>query len=257
MLTLLSPCSVMLLPAFFAYAFTSPAAIVARTSVFFAGLATTLVPLGLLAGSLGMWIQQHRQTVVLVASIIVIVLGVVMLLGIPIPGLTRQQGASSTSIASVYALGTVYGVAGVCAGPLLGAVLTVAGASGNPLYGGLIMLMFAAGMAIPLLILALLWDRIPAVRGLVRPREVQVGKWRNTWTQIIGGVLMIIVGVILLATDGTASLGGVFTVEQQFAVETGVMRFAADIPPALSAGLAILILGVVWWFVWRTPKRER
>lgn len=257
MLTLLSPCSVMLLPAFFAYAFTSPAAIVARTSLFFAGLATTLVPLGLLAGSLGMWIQQHRHTVVLVASLVVIVLGLVMILGIPIPGLTRQQGASSTSIASVYALGTVYGVAGVCAGPLLGAVLTVAGASGNPLYGGLVMLMFAAGMAIPLLILALLWDRIPAVRRLVRPREVRIGKWRNTWTQIIGGVLMIIVGVILLVTDGTASLGGVFTVEQQFAVETGAMRFAAELPPVVSAGLAILILGVVWWFVWRTPNRER
>ena len=32
-LSLLSPCSVMLLPAFFAYAFTDPATLVARTAI--------------------------------------------------------------------------------------------------------------------------------------------------------------------------------------------------------------------------------
>ncbi|HUH53722.1 MAG TPA: cytochrome c biogenesis protein CcdA [Microbacteriaceae bacterium] len=248
-LTLLSPCSVMLLPAFFAYAFSSPAQILARTGIFFLGLATTLVPLGMLAGSLGQLIQQYRSEVVLVASIIVIVLGFVMLLGIPIPGLANVQGASSTSIISVYALGTIYGVAGVCAGPLLGAVLTVAGATGNPLFGGLLLLFFAAGMAFPLLLLALLWQRIPAVQKLVRPREVKIGRFRNTWTAIIGGALTIIVGVVLLVTDGTASLGGILNASTQFKIESSVLSLSDNIPNWVFGVGALAVLIVVWLFL--------
>ena len=82
-LTLLSPCSVMLLPAFFAYAFTSPGALFARTGVFFAGLATALVPLGMLAGTLGAWVNRFRFELVTVAAVVVIVLGLVMMLGVP------------------------------------------------------------------------------------------------------------------------------------------------------------------------------
>ncbi|MCY9555783.1 hypothetical protein M5W98_29730, partial [Paenibacillus apiarius] len=45
-LALLSPCSAMLLPAFFAYAFQNPRQLLARTAVFYLGLAAVLVPLG-------------------------------------------------------------------------------------------------------------------------------------------------------------------------------------------------------------------
>src|SRR5699024_5232036 len=90
LLTLLSPCSAMLLPAFFSYAFTGPKELVARTGVFYLGLATSLVPLGVLAGTLGAFVNEHRFTFVTVASIIVIVLGALMLLNVPIPMLSRS-----------------------------------------------------------------------------------------------------------------------------------------------------------------------
>lgn len=246
----------MLLPAFFAYAFTSAGQILSRTGIFFLGLATTLVPLGMLAGSLGNLIQQNRSTVVLVAAIIVIVLGAVMLLGIPIPGLSTAQAANTSSVVSVYALGTIYGVAGVCAGPLLGAVLTVAGASANPLFGGSMMIFFAAGMAFPLLLLALLWKRAPVVQKIVRPREIRKGWYKNTWTGIIGGVLTIIVGVILLTTDGTASLGGILNASTQFKIESGVLSFSDTVPNWVFAVAAIIVLGAVWLFI-RIRNRQQ
>lgn len=104
---------------------------------------------------------QHRFTFVTVASVIVIILGAIMLLGVRLPFLRTGAGSEGTSVAAVYALGTVYGLAGVCAGPLLGAVLTVAAVSGTALTGGIIVLVFAAGMALPLLVLALLWGDSP------------------------------------------------------------------------------------------------
>ena len=44
LLALLSPCSALLLPSFFAYAFTGRGRLLAHTGVFYLGLAATLVP---------------------------------------------------------------------------------------------------------------------------------------------------------------------------------------------------------------------
>lgn len=264
-LTLLSPCSVMLLPAFFSYAFADRTTVLTRTGVFYLGLITTLVPLGILAGSLGALVNQHRSTLVTVVSILVIVLGALLLLNIPIPGLSRLSsapsvgapgapgGSSSISALSTYALGTVYGVAGVCAGPMLGAVLAFAAFSSNALYGGLILLVFAAGMTAPLLILALVWTRLPWVRSLVRPREVVLGPIRTTWTAIIAGVLTIGIGVLMLLTQGTANLGGVLGARDQTQLEANVMSFSRAVPNWVTIAVAAAVLAAV--VAWNAHRR--
>lgn len=253
-LTLLSPCSVMVLPAFFAYAFTSPKALLARTGVFFLGLVAALVPLGLLAGSLGAWVNRFRFEIVSVAAIVVIVFGLAIALGVRFPTLMRQRGASSATSASVFALGAVYGLSGVCAGPMLGAALTFAAFGGDPLFGGLVLLVFAVGMTVPLLILALVWNRIPAVQRMVRPRELIVGRWRNTWTNIVGGLLMVAIGVLLLVTDGTSSLGGILGATQQARLEGSVMQATAAVPNWVVM-TALVMIAAVWLLV--ALKRRR
>lgn len=274
LLTLLSPCSVMLLPAFFAYAFTSPGRLLARTGVFYLGLLTTLVPLGVLAGSLGAVVAQHRTTLVTVAASLVIVLGIVQVLGIPLtlPGMRSRTTAAAgpqpsvgaqvgvqvgacptatatsdrTTTASVYLLGTVYGLAGVCAGPVLGSVLVLAATGGDPLLGGVTLAVFALGMVAPLLILAALWSRAPWVRALVRPRTVHLGPVTTTWTQLVGGVLGIGIGVLLIATQGTASLTGVLGAADQAALEASVLRAASAVPDIALVGVAVVALGAAW-----------
>ncbi len=254
-LTLLSPCSAMLLPAFFSYAFASPRALLARTGVFYLGLITSLVPLGVLAGTLGAFVNEHRFTFVTVASIVVIGLGAVMLLNVPVPLLSRGMASEGTSTAAVYALGTVYGLAGVCAGPLLGAALTVAAVSGSALAGGIILLIFAAGMALPLVVLALLWGRLPFVKRLVRPRGITIGRWSNTWTGIVGGVLTIAVGILLLVTDGTTALSGVLGASDQAAIEGTVLQGVGQVPDLLVVAIA-LAAALTGWLLVRAGRRR-
>ena len=254
-LTLLSPCSAMLLPAFFSYAFASPRELITRTGVFYLGLITTLVPLGVLAGTLGAFVNQHRFTLVTVASVIVIVLGALMVVNVPLPFLRRGTNTEGTSMTAVYALGTVYGLAGVCAGPLLGAVLTVAAVSGTPLSGGVIVLVFAAGMTLPLLVLAVLWGRFPAVRGLVRPREVKIGGWSNTWTGLLGGALTIAVGVLLLVTAGTTDLTGILGASEQAALEGAVLDGAGAIPDYVVIAVAVAV-ALIGWLILRRGRRH-
>jgi cytochrome c biogenesis protein CcdA len=255
-LSLLSPCSVMLLPAFFAYAFASPTKIIGRTGLFFAGLLVTLVPLGVLAGVVGSFVIDNRTTIVAIAAAVVILIGVVQLLGLPLPGFTRGVGGEGTSAISVFVLGTVYGVAGVCAGPILGSVLTVAAFGGNPAYGGMLLALYAFGMVVPLGILALVWTRMQSARkSWFRPRELRLGRWRNSWWTIASGVLSIAIGVLLLLTEGTAGLGGILTIDAQYATENWVTTAASGISNLVFGLLALGVLGVIALLYFRRSRR--
>ncbi|MBH0108666.1 cytochrome c biogenesis protein CcdA [Salinibacterium sp. NG22] len=261
---LLSPCSVMLLPAFFAYAFGSAAKLFARTGLFFGGLVTTLVPLGVFSATLGSLVNEHRGALVVGAAIVVIVAGAIQLFGIPIPGFSRTEKADAatdrTSAVSVFALGMVYAVAGVCAGPILGSVLAVAALSGNAAYGAIMLTLYALGLTVPLLVLAAVWKRVGSRgRSWLRPRTLRIRNWSNSWTMIISGALTIGIGVLLLVSDGTASLGGFVPITAQYRAESWAATTGASIDNvvfllgvvAVSASAAVVV-----WLVSRRARSE-
>ncbi|GAA2235450.1 cytochrome c biogenesis CcdA family protein [Rarobacter faecitabidus] len=260
LLTLLSPCSALLLPAFFAYAFTSPGRLLERTGIFYLGLITTLVPLGVLAGSVGAYFGEHRSAVIAIAAIAVIVFGALQVINIPLPG--GRTLAGGTTPLAVYALGVVYGIASVCAGPILGTVLAVAVASASALYGGIVLLSFAAGMVIPLLLLALLWTRLPSLQRLVRPRGFSLSlgpvTWTNTWTQLAGGVFTIALGVLLLVTEGTALLPSPLTSGQHVRLESAVLDATSAVPNSLVIAVALVLLaaGIAGRIAWSRRIRS-
>ncbi|WP_051470618.1 cytochrome c biogenesis CcdA family protein [Arthrobacter sp. 35/47] len=255
LLTLLSPCSALLLPAFFAYAFTTPAQLVARTGLFYLGLLSTLVPLGVFAGALGSLVTQHRSILIAVASALVISVGIAQLIGIRLPPMFRSAHQGEGSRLSVFVLGSVYGVAGACTGPILGSVLTVAAVGSNAVYGGVLLAVYALGMALPLFMLALLWDRLGVSgRSWLRPRQVRVGRWSNSVVMVISGGLSIGIGVLLLVTDGTAGLGGVLTVSDQFRLESAASGIASDVSNPVFMVAAVTVLALTAALRWRTRR---
>lgn len=228
-LSLLSPCSVMLLPAFFATTFADPRTLLIRAGLFTLGLLTSLVPLGLFAGAVGGLLLQHRGTLIAVAVVILLALGLVQVLGIQLPGLSRG-GTDSTSGAAMFLLGAVYAVAGVCAGPILGSVLTVAAAGGSAVYGGMLLAIYALGMALPLIVLSLLWRPLgPRLRNWLRPRELRIGKWRNDWASIISGLIAIGFGILLWWSNGTANLPAFLPIGTQQQIEVGALDATAGV----------------------------
>ena len=216
-LSLLSPCSALLLPAFFAYAFPSRGQLVLRTLVFYLGLVTLFVPLGLGLGALGSIFLEHRAELTLVAGLLLIGIGGFQLAvgGFEIPGASRLQGRSfglsAESLAATYVLGLVYGIGGFCSGPLLGGVLTIAGASGGAIAGSILLAIFAAGMAAPLFVLALAWGRLGvAGRGRLRGREIRLGPIRRHSSIVFSSLLFIGLGAGFIAFQGGNALGGLY-----------------------------------------------
>ncbi|MFI2734112.1 cytochrome c biogenesis CcdA family protein [Streptomyces sp. NPDC018711] len=234
LLALLSPCSALLLPAFFAYSIDTRAKLVARTGILYAGLATTLVPLGAAGSLAGRFFYGHRDLLVTAGGWLIIGLGVLQILGL---GFTSRRIAEAsgrirpTSALSVYALGLVYGLAGFCAGPILGSVLTVAALSGSPAYGGLLLAVYALGMAVPLFVLALLWDRYElGRRRWLRGRPLRIGRFEVHSTSLLSGLFFIALGALFLVFDGTTALPGLLSVDDSFAVEERVASLGRAVP---------------------------
>ncbi|SDK26928.1 Cytochrome c biogenesis protein CcdA [Actinopolyspora mzabensis] len=261
LLTLLSPCAALLLPSFFAYAFDNLGKLVARTAVFYLGLCVTLVPLGAAAGLFGALLTQHRGAVTLGSGLVLIGLGLLQISGkgFGIGAAQRSVGRIPISSGiSVFALGGVYGLAGFCAGPLLGSVLTVSAAGGNPGYGGMLLAVFALGMAFPLFVLALLWERLDlGNRRWLRGRELSLGSFRIHSTNLVSGALFCALGVLFLATDGTAGLGGPIDVDTQYELGVLLHGLTSGVSNrAVLLVLAVLALGVALWRLHRA-RRER
>lgn len=260
LLSLLSPCSVMLLPAFFAYAFSDPKTLIARTGVFYLGLLTTLVPLGVFAGTVGVFLTTHRQTFLTIVGSLVIVFGLIQVLGIQMPSFGRKETTSDPgTIAAVYALGAAYGVAGACTGPILASVLMVAAAGASPLYGAILLALYAAGMAAPLMLLALLWKRWShKLRAFLMPREVRIGRWRNSWHALISGALSVVLGAVLVALAPDPEAAGLVPIDVQYQVESTIQQFGSSATNLIALGIAAVfaIAAITLWMRQSNKRRS-
>lgn len=249
LLALLSPCSALLLPAFFAYSVASPTRLVARTGIFYLGLATTLVPLGAAGSYAGRFFYGNRDLLVTVGGWLIIALGVLQIAGLGFASrrMTELSGRiRPTNAASVYALGAVYGLAGFCAGPILGSVLTVAALGGHPVYGGLLLAVYALGMAVPLFLLAALWERFDlGRRRWLRGRPVRLGRFEAHSTSLFSGLFFILLGALFLVFDGTTALPGLLDVDDSFAAEQWARGVGDHVPDAALLVVAVAVVGVV------------
>ncbi|MEU3482076.1 cytochrome c biogenesis CcdA family protein [Streptomyces sp. NPDC033754] len=261
LLALLSPCSALLLPAFFAYSIDTRAKLVARTGILYAGLATTLVPLGAAGSFAGRFFYGNRDLLVTAGGWLIIGLGVLQLLGL---GFSSRRIAEAsgrirpTSALSVYALGLVYGLAGFCAGPILGSVLTVAALSGSPAYGGLLLAVYALGMAVPLFVLALLWERYDlGRRRWLRGRPLRVGPLTLHSTSVLSGLFFIALGTLFLVFDGTTALPGLLSVDESFAVEERLAGLGRAVPDWALLVAVVAVVAVALALRGRRGSRTR
>ena len=92
------------------------------------------------------------------------------------------------------------------------------------------MALYALGMAMPLFVLALLWDRFDlSRRSWLRGRAIKLGPLTTHTTSLVSGVLFIAIGMLFLLTDGTANLGALMGVDEQFSLQVGAGKVAEKI----------------------------
>lgn len=256
-LALLSPCGALLLPAFFASTVGTGPRLLGHGGVFYLGLSATLVPLGLGAALVGAAFSQHRDLLVTVTGWLVVAFGLMQVLGIgfdlrrllPRSEQVAAASRSRTGLPRTFLLGTVSGVAGFCAGPILGAVLTLAATRGSPLLGGALLAVYAAGMVAPLLGVAWLWTRRPGFgRSVLRGRQLTIGRLRLHTTSLVTGLLLIVVGLVFVSTNGLASAPGFVSANTQADIQENVVRWGGSVPDVVVV-LVLTLVAITAWFV--------
>jgi cytochrome c-type biogenesis protein len=201
----LSPCVLSLVPAYIGY-LSGRAAGGESTAenrwitfthglAFVVGFSVVFILFNILASALGGLLYDLRTWMAKIGGVIVVVFGLHMIGVFRIPFLeydvrVHKQMDPQLGYLSSMLMGVFFSAGwSPCVGPVLGAIMTFSLNGGSVLKGASLGLAYSAGLAIPFLLAAL---GIGWVTGILR-RYSKVMRY----TEIVMGVLLVIVGVLL------------------------------------------------------------
>ncbi|MFA5796438.1 MAG: cytochrome c biogenesis protein CcdA [Candidatus Woesearchaeota archaeon] len=202
---LFAPCCIgVLLPAFFGSIFRQKRTVLLMTLVFFFGLLTVFLPLGLGMGFLGQLFKAYHGTIYLVASIFFLFLGLFILSGLhfSLPFRTKSQ-VKVTGVFSVFILGIFSGFATLCCAPVLAGAMALSALPGSMLWGGLYSVIYVLGMVLPLFIISYFLDKKGIMDKVnIFKKEITYSVFKKkislTLSNLFSGAVFIIMGGILL-----------------------------------------------------------
>lgn len=247
LLSFISPCTLPVLTAYFAFAFQSDRSrIAANTLAFMLGLATTFSLFGAVGFALGRVLLQNQQLILLVGGAAILIFGVMNLLGRGFSGVSAASAGAQTpspTMGGSYLFGLTFAFGwSACVGPILGAVLTLAAQTTTVGRGVMLLFIYTLGLGLPLMLVSTFFGRMSRqstfwrlLRGKGWDWDTHVFVVALVWTLAIW---RIVVAAVEYAFQRIALFGG-----QEF---TAVHEYGI---------LLILLLGAVLWVL--TGSQER
>jgi cytochrome c-type biogenesis protein len=225
-LSFLSPCFLPLIPAYLVYLGGRQAnavrhdksprrAVFINALAFILGFGTIFIALGVAITFVGLAFQQGLPTMRLVGGALLVIFGLSFLGLLRVPWLQqilqREVSLRNTPLGRIdtektgpitsYLIGLVFGTGWTpCVGPILGAILFQAAGSDTVLRGGILLAIYAAGMGIPFLAMAVAIDRASVLLKWLRSHMLAVER--------VSGVFLILMG-IAVATNFLAMISGI------------------------------------------------
>jgi cytochrome c-type biogenesis protein len=205
-LSFLSPCTLPLLPAYFAFSFqASKSNVVVMTVAFFLGLATTMTVFGATATALSLVLFQNMRFLTVAGGVIIIAFGVMSILGKGFTGIQFQNRPEATVFGS-YIYGATFSLGwSACVGPILGAILTLLATQGaGILQGAILAFIYALGLGLPLILIATFFSHMgngtrfwQVLRGKGFVVNVFGKELYLHSTSVLSGLLLIAMGLLL------------------------------------------------------------
>ncbi len=221
-LSFLSPCTLPILPAYFAVTAQSDRTRMGLMSLaFFFGLASLFVAMGASASALGQVLRDYMFQITQVGGGIVGIFGVMTLFGKGFSGATFQGKPTSTFI-GYFLFGATFALGWTpCVGPILSSILMLAASEKTVSQGMILLFFYAVGLGLPLIIVATVCGNLPKdglFWTLLRGKGWDLTIGGKTFflhtTNLFSGILLIALGIVL-ATGYMTYINSLIPIEVQ------------------------------------------
>ena len=205
-LSFLSPCVLPIVPPYLAYMSGVSVAemeaggqgrrrAVISALFFVLGLSTIFILLGFTASAFGAFFLEYQTILARASGVVVILFGLHFLGVFRIGFLDRearmQAGDRGGSAFGAYVLGLAFAFGWTpCIGPQLGAILSMAASEGSVSRGTLLLAVYAAGLGVPFLLVAIFVTRALSLMNRIKPHMRKI--------ELAMGALLVVVGLALV-----------------------------------------------------------
>ncbi|MAG38704.1 hypothetical protein CMO90_01320 [Candidatus Woesearchaeota archaeon] len=208
---ILSPCILPFLPAYFSYTFKEKKNITFMTLVFFFGFSSAFITMGIIAGFIGERSIQiiKSEWLIFVAGIFLFIMGVLSFSGKGFSSFIKHDKKFKNDIPGTFLFGVFFAIGWTaCLGPILAGILGIGALLNNVFYSALLLFFYSLGNLMPLFILAVFYDKFNLskskfIKGKMFEFSVDEKKYFIHSTNLIAGILFIIMGLFLLIFKGT------------------------------------------------------
>ncbi|MCU4185741.1 cytochrome c biogenesis protein CcdA [Acidiferrimicrobium sp. IK] len=207
-LSFTSPCALPLIPSYLSYVSGLPISelgegrgtpLVLRSSIaFVAGFTVVFTALGASSVLVGSLLLRNMPTILDVAGVFIIALGLASIGLLRVPFLARERRFDLSRVPQgpkgAFPLGMAFAFGWTpCIGPVLATLLAVASATSTVITGGVLLALYSLGLGLPFLALALGFSRARTSLTWLRRRGRAI--------EIAGGVLLIAVGIMFVTGE--------------------------------------------------------
>ena len=254
---LFAPCCItVLLPSYLGSVFKERYKVVLMTFMFFLGILTIFLPIGLGASALAQVFNKYHNLIFTLGGLMLAGLGIALVLGkdMSLPSFVNPSVKKYNAL-SVYILGIFSAIATTCCAPVLAGVLALSVTSGSILWGGVYTLSYVLGMVAPLFLIALFLDKIDFTqkfKALRKPRSLNIFgyEWRFNLAETVAGFVFLGMGIYIIYL----ALANKLAMQSSYQLSTNILvanivhsihRFTQKIPELVWAGVILFIFIVL------------
>lgn len=266
---LFAPCCVtVLLPSYFGSIFREKRKVFLMTFIFFLGVLTVFLPLGLGISALGQIFSRYHRWIFSVAGIFFLFLGMMLITGrrMATPWKFHPK-LNGHNPGSVYLLGLFSGVATTCCAPVLAGVLALSVLPGSVVWGLVFTLAYVMGMVLPLFLLSIFLDKVHLTERLMSAKKTFEFRFRGrtatvTVPELISGVTFLVMGTITFAwawmnktathSDFQVSVNIYLT-----KLNNALNRFTGGVPEIVWAAIFLGLFALIVWSAIRQFKKSK
>lgn len=245
LLSFLSPCTLPILTAYFAFAFQSKRSQIAtNTLAFMLGLGTTFSLFGAVGFVVGQVLIRNQQIIMLLGGAVVLSFGVMSLLGKGFTGVQASEQTHNTTLSGSYLFGMTFAVGwSSCVGPILGSVLTLAAQTTSVWRGMMLLFIYTLGLGLPLLIVSTIFGRMSRQSLFWRLLKGKGWDW-DTHVFVVALVWALAGWRVLLALT-------------EYALRHVATLAGRELTTGYSLGLLALAIVAAALWTWTTPGERK